>query len=86
MLARELVTKSWNVLARNKHIQSTMIAFLLAFWIAVAALVQADYWLGSIPHQGASAFNPDKSYKVFRNVRDFGARGGLAHHLNFHPY
>ncbi|KAI8615101.1 pectate lyase superfamily protein-domain-containing protein [Chytriomyces sp. MP71] len=54
---------------------SNMVAFLLALWIAVAALVQADYWLGSIPHQGASAFNPDKSYKVFRNVRDFGARG-----------
>ncbi|KAI8620624.1 pectate lyase superfamily protein-domain-containing protein [Chytriomyces sp. MP71] len=52
-----------------------MVTFPLAIWIAIATFVQADYWLGSIPHQGASAFNPDKTYKVFRNVRDFGAKG-----------
>lgn len=33
------------------------------------------YWLENIKHQGTSAFNPNKSYKVFRNVKDFGAKG-----------
>ncbi|KAK7049317.1 hypothetical protein VNI00_005918 [Paramarasmius palmivorus] len=34
------------------------------------------YWLESIEHQGISAFNPDPAgYQVFRNVKDFGAKG-----------
>ena len=36
----------------------------------------APYWLEEIKHQGISAFHPDpKSYQVFRNVKDFGAKG-----------
>lgn len=35
-----------------------------------------SFWLEAIKHQGISAFNPDpNSYKVFRNVKDFGAVG-----------
>ncbi|KAK4561740.1 hypothetical protein LTR86_004419 [Recurvomyces mirabilis] len=35
-----------------------------------------DYWLEDIKHQGLAAFNPDPSgYQVFRNVKDFGAKG-----------
>lgn len=36
----------------------------------------APYWLESIKHQGVASFNsnPD-NYTVFRNVKDFGARG-----------
>lgn len=33
------------------------------------------YWLESIKHQGTSPFNTDSSYEVFRNVKDFGAKG-----------
>jgi glucan 1,3-beta-glucosidase len=34
------------------------------------------YWLQSIKHQGISAFNSNpSSYQVFRNVKDFGAKG-----------
>lgn len=34
------------------------------------------FWLESIKHQGTSAFNADpSSYQVFRNVKDFGAKG-----------
>ena len=29
----------------------------------------------NIRHQGLAPFNPDKSYVVFRNVKDFGAKG-----------
>ncbi|KAF8654106.1 hypothetical protein AX16_003639 [Volvariella volvacea WC 439] len=34
------------------------------------------YWLELIKHQGRAAFNPNPdTYPVFRNVKDFGARG-----------
>lgn len=34
------------------------------------------FWLESIKHQGISAFNSaPSSYQVFRNVKDFGAKG-----------
>jgi hypothetical protein len=34
------------------------------------------YWLADIAHQGYAAFNPNAStYQVFRNVKDFGAKG-----------
>ncbi|ORY17961.1 pectate lyase superfamily protein-domain-containing protein [Clohesyomyces aquaticus] len=35
----------------------------------------APYWLENIKHQGAAAFNSDSTYQVFRNVKDFGAKG-----------
>lgn len=37
---------------------------------------KCSYWLEDIKHQGIAAFNPDaSSYQVFRNVKDFGAKG-----------
>ncbi|KAJ7702300.1 beta-1,3-glucanase [Mycena rosella] len=33
------------------------------------------FWLEAIKHQGKAAYNPDSSYQVFRNVKDFGAKG-----------
>ncbi|KAF3927655.1 hypothetical protein ABW21_db0201676 [Orbilia brochopaga] len=34
------------------------------------------YWLGDVQHQGVAAFNANPgAYKVFRNVKDFGAKG-----------
>lgn len=42
-----------------------------------ATLTPASYWLADIKHQGIAAFNPDPTYKVFRNVKDFGATGEL---------
>lgn len=34
------------------------------------------YWLEKIKHQGIAAYNPDSAkYKVFRNVKDYGAVG-----------
>lgn len=36
----------------------------------------AAYWLEQIKHQGIAAFNPSPStYQVFRNVKDYGAKG-----------
>lgn len=36
----------------------------------------APYWLENIKHQGVASFNPNPgNYTVFRNVKDFGARG-----------
>ncbi|KAG8832104.1 hypothetical protein FRC17_002050 [Serendipita sp. 399] len=40
------------------------------------AVASDPYWLTNIPHVGTAAFNPSPStYKVFRNVKDYGARG-----------
>jgi hypothetical protein len=33
------------------------------------------FWMEHIKHQGAASFNPDATYEVFRNVKDFGAEG-----------
>jgi hypothetical protein len=38
------------------------------------AVEDSSYWLESISHQGVSAFGAS-GYQVFRNVKDFGARG-----------
>ena len=35
----------------------------------------APFWLEQIKHQGTAAFNTNSTYKVFRNVKDFGAKG-----------
>lgn len=43
---------------------------------AAAAVDDPAYWLADIAHQGIAAFNPNPStYKVFRNVKDYGAKG-----------
>lgn len=39
----------------------------------------SNYWIANIQRQGVAAFNPTPStYKVFRNVKDFGAKGQSA--------
>lgn len=38
-----------------------------------------SYWMADIPKQGRAAFNANPSgYKVFRNVKDYGAVGKYA--------
>jgi hypothetical protein len=33
------------------------------------------YWLADIKHQGVTAFGENKDFKIFRNVKDYGAKG-----------
>ncbi|CAG8321252.1 unnamed protein product [Penicillium salamii] len=41
-----------------------------------AAAADNAYWLADIAHQGVAAFNSNPAgYKVFRNVKDYGAKG-----------
>ena len=41
-----------------------------------AAVDDPPYWLKDIAHQGRASFNPNPSqYVVFRNVKDYGAKG-----------
>ncbi|KAJ4131696.1 hypothetical protein NW768_005892 [Fusarium equiseti] len=47
-------------------------AFLL---LAIASIVRCKYWLEEIEHRGTSPYYPDTQYRVFRNVKDFGAVG-----------
>ncbi|KAJ6575911.1 hypothetical protein B0H10DRAFT_2199174 [Mycena sp. CBHHK59/15] len=36
----------------------------------------SPFWMQNIKHQGIAAFNPNSTtYQVFRNVKDFGAKG-----------
>lgn len=34
-----------------------------------------DFWMETIKHTGVSPFLNDSSYTVYRNVKDFGAKG-----------
>lgn len=36
---------------------------------------RCSYWQEEINHQGVAAFNDNPDYRVFRNVRDYGAVG-----------
>ncbi|OLN96659.1 Glucan 1,3-beta-glucosidase 1 [Colletotrichum chlorophyti] len=45
-----------------------------AFWLAAAAVAEA-YWMEDVAHQGISPYHPDPNYKVFRNVKEYGAKG-----------
>ncbi|KAF8078081.1 glycoside hydrolase family 55 protein [Lyophyllum atratum] len=40
-----------------------------------AAIAEEPFWLEMIKHQGSSPYNPNMTYQVFRNVKDFGATG-----------
>ncbi|SPN99998.1 related to beta-1,3 exoglucanase precursor [Cephalotrichum gorgonifer] len=42
---------------------------------AVAARGVAAFWLEDIAHQGVAPYHSDPNYQVFRNVKDFGAKG-----------
>lgn len=61
----------------------TFFTSLLLAWSIVAVAAPAPfanssggYWLASIPRQGIAPFNSDAAgYKVFRNVKDYGALG-----------
>ncbi|KAF4578517.1 hypothetical protein EYR36_000324 [Pleurotus pulmonarius] len=67
-----------------------LLALILSFTSSVTALGTScsvplgagtaapgePFWLQTIKHQGTAAFNPNPAgYQVFRNVKDFGARG-----------
>ena len=42
---------------------------------AEAAGTSSSYWLASIKRQGTVPFGNTSSYSIFRNVKDFGAKG-----------
>lgn len=43
--------------------------------VAVAAAAGTPYWYEQITKQGKSAFNSNTNYKVYRNVKDYDAKG-----------
>lgn len=48
---------------------------LVVLLSALLLQLSGAYWLEDIDHRGRASFNPDASYQVFRNVKDFGAVG-----------
>lgn len=47
-------------------------AFVLA---ALGANTAAAYWLQDITHNGKSPYNSDSNYVVWRDVKQYGAKG-----------
>ena len=43
--------------------------------VAEAAGTSSSYWLANIKRQGTVPFGDTSSYSIFRNVKDFGAKG-----------
>lgn len=41
----------------------------------------APYWMSQISRQGKVVYGTNSSYLVWRNVRDFGAKGWLNHSI-----
>lgn len=53
---------------------------------SLVATTDPSYWLADIKHQGIAAFNPNPSnYTVFRNVKDYGAKGKSLQHRGILP-
>ncbi|KAK3311641.1 glycoside hydrolase family 55 protein [Chaetomium strumarium] len=46
-----------------------------ALFLAAATVVWAAFWMEDIHHQGIAPFNPENDYQVFRNVKEWGAKG-----------
>lgn len=47
---------------------------------AAAAASTSSWWLAGIQRQGTVPFGKSTSYKVFRNVKDYGAKGMSSSH------
>lgn len=49
----------------------------------VSKRASSTYWMANIKRQGVAPFNSNADYQVFRNVKDFGAKGMRSDHI---PY
>jgi glucan 1,3-beta-glucosidase len=50
--------------------------FAPLLWAAASAVHgAAAFWMEDISHQGVAPYHSDSDYQVFRNVKDFGAKG-----------
>lgn len=54
---------------------SLLISAAPATGASKAVAADSTYWLGSIARQGTVAYGGSSDYKVFRNVKDYGAKG-----------
>ncbi|KAK4124790.1 glycoside hydrolase family 55 protein [Parathielavia appendiculata] len=45
------------------------------FMLAAASVAWTAYWMEDISRHGIAPFNPDKDYRIFRNVKQWGAKG-----------
>lgn len=43
--------------------------------VATSSSSSSDFWMANVKRQGTVAFGNSSSYEVFRNVKDFGAKG-----------
>jgi len=49
--------------------------FKTLVWAAASVGSARAYWMNDVQHLGKAPYNADPNYKVFRNVKDYGAKG-----------
>ncbi|KAG9769989.1 hypothetical protein HRR80_003403 [Exophiala dermatitidis] len=73
------------MILQKQSVAMLSFSLLLLSWLASAApspyalakprQATSSYWVSQIQRQGTVAFGSDSSYKIFRNVKDYGAVG-----------
>lgn len=48
---------------------------MFALLLAAASFTWAAYWMEDLHRQGIAPFNSVRGYRVFRNVKQWGAKG-----------
>jgi hypothetical protein len=46
-----------------------------AFFLVAASVAWAAFWMEDIHRHGIAPFNPKTDYQIFRNVKEWGAKG-----------
>lgn len=58
------------------EMKSHWLSCLLALLVGLCCQVEAAWWMQDIARQGNVTFRPNNDpYPVFRNVKDYGAKG-----------
>ena len=77
-LSSNIVPKGLQRNVRAASVGTTLTTVVTPAPTSEAKISQADasYWLAEVQKQGIAAFNKNpQGYKVFRNVKDYGAKG-----------
>lgn len=77
-LSRLDPSASWSGLSANLgngYSKNPIKRDILSVELGDASSARCSYWMESMRQSGEATFNPSSSYEVFRNVKEFGAKG-----------
>ncbi|RDI79929.1 hypothetical protein Vi05172_g9961 [Venturia inaequalis] len=69
---------SWSGLSANLgngYSNNSFKSHVLSLELEDSSSATCSYWMESMPQVGQATFNPDSKYDIFRNVKEFGAKG-----------